>query len=216
MTAITDYASLKTAVLDEAQRAGQATFIALLPRFVQAAEQMIAYGFGNLDPVRVQDMETDADVTFTDGAGSVPSDYLEQVGLDWDSDLNIVPDYVTNDDFNRLRNRTASTYPSLYTVKGGSILLSPAASGTGKLRYYAKYAALSGDSDTNWLLANAPLVYFHAVCHFAFKRLRNDEKAAEHANDYAGAVSGIVRANERARTAGRRLRPFIKPARIRC
>lgn len=216
MTSITDHASLKVAILDETQRTGNAAFVLLLPRFIQAAEQAIFYGWDTLPSARLQDMETDADVTFTSGVGAVPADFLEQVSLYWDSDLNIEPEYVTAQDFYELRNRTTSTYPSLYTVKGSSLLLSPAASGTGKLRYYAKYAALSADADTNWILTNAPLIYFHTACYFAFKRLRNDEKVAEHARDYASALTGVTRSNERARTSGRRLRPFIKAALIRC
>lgn len=216
MTAITDFASLKAAVLDETQRNGNAADVARLPRFVQAAEQMIEHGTIQTEPVRVADMETDADLTVTDGAATLPADFLEQVRAYWDSDLNVKVSYRTPQDFFENRDSSYSGgYPLIYTTEGTSLLMSPAASGTIKLRYYAKYDPLALDADTNWLLVNSQ-VYFHGSCYQAFKFLRNDAKASEHLASYVDAVTSLHRANERKRTGGRHLAPRIPRANVKC
>lgn len=214
MSAITNLGTLKTAVQVECQRVGNTGFVTALPRMIQAAEESIYLGTANTAPIRVQFMETDADLAFVDGEASLPEDFLEQVRLFWDSDLNNVPTYVIPDEFYSRRNR-ASGYGlvSFYTVEGSKVLISPAATGTGKLRYYARPAAFELDTDTNWLLANASKVYFHGVCYEGFTYLRNDTKAAEHLASFTSAVGALAHANERRRTAGRRLRPWIRQAR---
>lgn len=208
MTAITDHASLKAAVLDEIIRAG-ATDIARLPRFIQSAEQMIAHGTAQAPAVRIEDMEANADIAFTNGVGTRPANYLEQVRLYWDGNYNLKLTYRTPRDFweHRYLNG-AGSLPVIYTVEATTIHLSPTATGTGKLRYIAKLASLSGDSDTNWLLSNTP-VYFHATCLQAFRHLRNMEKAAEHMGAYIDAVTALERSDEKKRTGGRSLYPRV-------
>lgn len=216
MTAIVDFVTLKAAILDETQRSGNAADVTRLPRFVQAAEQMITNGTTNANPVRVEDMERNADVVFTDGVGALPADYLEQVRLYWDGGFNLNLTYRVPRDFWEHRYiNVAGAFPVIYTVEADTIRLSPAATGTGKLRYYANYAALSDDADTNWLLANSQ-VYFHAVCFQMFKHLRNDAKSSEHLASYVDAVNSLHLANERKRTGGRILAPRIPRSNVIC
>lgn len=215
MTAITNLGTLKSAVQVECQRVGNTGFVAAMPRMIQAAEESIYFGTANTAPVRVQAMEQDADLVFVDGVAPLPVGYLEQVRMFWDSDRNNVPTYVIPDDFYARRSRaTGYGLVSFYTDEGSTMRISPAASGTAKLRYYARPAPLVLDGDTNWIVANASKTYFHAVCYEGFTYLRNDEKAAEHLASFASAVGALALSNERRRTAGRRLRPFIRQARV--
>jgi hypothetical protein len=214
MTAITNLGTLKAAVGVETQRTGVTEFTAALPRFVQTAEEMIYIGTAATDPVRVEAMETSSDLTFVAGIATRPSDFLQSIRLYWQSDLNIVPRFVGPSDFYEQRNQSAGYgFAQFYTVEGSSVLISPASTGTGKLRYYARPAALSADADTNWTLANASNMFYAAVCAEAFRYLRNSEKASEHLVAFRSAVAALERYTERQKIGGRSLYPFIRQPR---
>lgn len=213
MTAIVDLGTLKAAIATECSRSGVPSFTAMLPQCVQGAEEMIFIGSAGTEPVRVAAMETSTDLTFTNGAATLPVGFLQQTRLYWDSDLNIVPRFVTLDEFYAHRSReTGHAFALRYTVEGTSMLISPASSGTGKLRYYAKPAALSADTDTNWLLTNVPSLYFSAACFHAYRYLRNDAKVSEHLGAFQSAVAAVQRYDLKSIYSGRYLAPAIPRA----
>ena len=54
-----------------------------------------------------------------------------------------------------------SAQPDIFTIEGDFIIMAPVPSGTynAKVLYWQRFAAMSADADTNWLLTNAPMPF---------------------------------------------------------
>jgi hypothetical protein len=136
-------------------------------------------------------METSAEPGFTDGAAAVPADLLETTGLVWGQAEPIAVDAARF--WTDKTGLDTPTHPSMYLVEGDVIRVWPAMTGTARLTYVRKLPTLAADGDTNWILDNAPAVYFYGVLMEAWRFLRNPEKRAEATDMYRRAVAALNR-----------------------
>lgn len=210
MPGLSTYGELKTSIVSELERANLASFVAEIPRFILLAEQRIFRGAGTpyaSPPVRVRDMEAvSATLAATTGSATLPTDFLEVRTLFSSTGTKIV--MQSTETFFGLRSAVTTGTPVTYTLEGNTIVLSPTiASGTVALRYYKKYASLSADGDTNWLLANAPSIYFWSAVFEAYLYVRDQTKAADALQNYVAGVAGLNDSEMRAKYAGSAVMP---------
>lgn len=139
------YAALKADVLDWVAH-GQAN--ANVASFIRLAEAVIRRD------VRVPAMDSSVSGSMVDGAFDVPADAVELRRVV----VNGYPlDYVPAERFQELETSGARGY--YFTRIGNQVKVLQGGTGAYSLLYRAKFAALTDDSDTNWLLSNAYDVY---------------------------------------------------------
>lgn len=164
---ITDYSTLQTAIADELHRAD---LTAKIPQWIAFAEARFNR------KLRVRQQETAfASVALVDGATALPADFAEWKALWMDNDsakaLKAAPS-----EFIRSRTTSADT-ARYYAIEGDSVICWPSAgdiAGT----YYAKVAALSDSATSNWLLEDAPDLYFYEALSYSAAYLKNDPRIA--------------------------------------
>lgn len=232
---------LQEAVNRACVRSGDATFAAEWDRFLTFAMQRVHYGSRGLHPsqaLRIRAMEITTTLTFTSGVAALPQDYLDARRMTWTADFNVAPiRYRTPEEFWAYRNRDASGYPGTFTVEAGSIYVSPAASGTATLTYYARFPALGvGEAVTdrteatvtlrdgtavtergvtlNWLISDAPAVIYNAILIEAWSFLRNPEKRDEAFAAYIASLEGLALSDVSSRLSISTLAPRIRGAMI--
>jgi hypothetical protein len=149
--AVTDYASLSTAINDFEERAydqGQ------LDRFIGLAEGVIRLelppDFSN---------QTSTTLTFVSGSVAQPSGFIRPVALTHSTyggmdqiDIGVV----------RERRISNSGVPSGYAIIGTTFELDTTFSGSMTLDYEGTLAGLSSGNTTNWLITKAPHIYLNA------------------------------------------------------
>lgn len=201
------FADLKARIFTDTSRATDATFGAELPGFVRLAEQRMFHGSTG-ERVRVRDMETSTDLTVTLGDATLPDRYLEPTFMVWlNGSSSTEPLMAAPREIALRRAYDASGGPvQLYTIEGNILKVWPAVSGTVKLGYSRAYAPLVADADTNWLLTNAPGVYFHGIMIEAYRFLRDPEKFVEAQRAYIQAVSGVQSTSHRGRFSATSMR----------
>ncbi len=212
------YGDLKTRIAAECERASIANFATEIPRFVDLAEQRIYRGSGApfpTPPVRVRDMEAvSASLAVTTGAATLPADFLEVRAVNTTTGIPLTGQ--TTQTFLALRDPATTGTAKTYALEGGTLLVSPTlATGSISLRYYKRYASLSADADTNWLLTNAPGLYFWAAVGEAYSYIRDQVKQAEAIQNYMAAISGLNQTETNAKYGGSGIMPqpnFLPPA----
>lgn len=209
--AIENYSDLKAAIANWTARAANTAFALRIPEFIALAETRIFYGQDmpfETQPVRVRDMETVADVTVTAGTGALPSLFLEFKRLYWSHNPTYRLEYVAPRQFYDLENN-ASGLPWKYTIEGASVLTKPPSDGVLKSTYWQRYAALTADADTNWILQNAPVIYLQASLIEAWGYIRNADAQQAALASYKAAADAMTNQAKRARSSGETLR--MKP-----
>ena len=149
------YATLRTDIATWARRSDLTSAI---PTFVALAETEIF--LTHVPPLRVRQMETEADLTVTSLSATVPADYLQARYIKLDnSDQNTIL-YVAPDKFNPYQY-------GFFTVVGDEIRLPSGIGSNLKLVYLAKPAALTNDADTNDVLNSYYGIYLSAALKYA-------------------------------------------------
>lgn len=201
---IATYADLKTAAANWLLRSDLPSRI---PEFITLAESRINYGSMEApfqsDPLRIRAMETSADLTISAQAVALPTRYLQakRIYLNTNPVSYVVP---TDEQTFWSSYLGASTgRPRAFIAEGEYFKFgpSPDATYTGKLLYYQGFAALSGDSDTNWLLTNAANAYLAGTLLEAFKFMRNTEQAAIWLNSFTGTINALMASDKQDRYA---------------
>lgn len=204
---IATFGEIKTAVANYMARSDLTSYI---PDFVAAAEARIAYGADDdqtafpSEAIRIRAMETDATVTVSARTAALPTGYLEARRFYLDTDPIVKLDYQAPPDF-WAAALTVSGKPSRYTVEGENLVFGPKipdSSYTGKLLYFKKFTALSGDSDTNWLIANTPMIYVYGALLEAAPFIMNEDRLPLWHGLYKSLANGLNRANDRDRYSG--------------
>jgi len=233
------YAELKAAVQRLVLRTGDAIFEADFSRQVMFAEQRINYGADvplQSPPLRIRGMEKTVSLNVAAGVTTLPADYLATKRLTWNGDVAFPLRYRTPQEFwdNRL---IGCGLPAVFTVEGDTLTMSPEATGTVTLTYYAKFAAVETEdtitdrtgsavltsanetitqrttAQSNWLMENAPAVVMNAVLIESWKFLRNNERAQEAYAEFVSAIGGLNLTDIKSRTPTT-LAPRIRGARI--
>lgn len=147
------YATLKT---DIAAWMHRDDLTSVIPSFVALAETEIF----KLSGLRVREMETEADLTVTSLAATLPSNYLEARYIKQDNAGQRTLFYRPPEDWTQ-------DHSGYFTVIGSEIRLPTGFTTDLKLVYYAKPAALSADGDTNSVLQSYYQAYLSASLKFA-------------------------------------------------
>lgn len=156
--AFSDYLDLRTAVIEHV---GRADITDVFPRLTLLAESMLNR------KLKLRDQVTSAAVPFVGGVATLPSDFIEAIGLYDENGY----EYVQQP----LQAVKPARTDGYYAVDGSS-LLSSAGDQTLTLEYYARIPTLTTSmATTNWLLDKYPAVYLYAVAFEAAKYLRDLE-----------------------------------------
>lgn len=195
---IATYADLKTQIATYLNRSNLTTQI---PIFIQLAETRIYYGCKEVpfvsEPLRIQAMEQSSYTTFGAQTVALPSDYLAHRRLYLSSNAGRV-DFLTPPAFWDLYVSGCSGQPKNFTIEAGNLVLGPIpdSSYTGRLLYYKKFSALASDSDTNWILTNAPGAYLQGALLEAYRYVRNMEQAQAALNTFTGIINALNDSNK--------------------
>jgi len=168
---ITNYGELKSAVASWLERDDLTSRI---PEFIAMAEDRIG-----LD-LRIRPMETSVDVTISAQTASLPTGFLGARRFVLDNDAARI-EYLSPQQFWKRGMARDTGIPKAYTIEGDNLVFAPypsSGSYTGKLYYWQKFTALSGDADTNWLFTNARGILLYASLLEAAMYLEDDEAAA--------------------------------------
>lgn len=208
---LSTYANIRSAILDWTWAQGGLTDTIIKNDIFPQLWAMIYYGdrtngLQPIEPLRVRSMESSA--TLTPSAAGVVT-ISTAVNSGWLEFIEITPTYsyakplriVEPWQFRReqeLWNRgTAPT--EIATVEGDSLIVSPPTANTLVAAWYQKFTALSADSDTDWIVTNAPHVYLRGGLMLACDYVQ-DERRAQYRAEFAGAIAAL-NLNDRTRRA---------------
>lgn len=169
---ITTYGELKTAVASWLNRDD---LVDKIPDFIKLAELTLN------KVMRNRRMITNSDITVAAGTsyGLLPATLLEPLFLEDSTTEAYTLEQCTVEQWPTVRRRmTSQGTPKFYMITGDRFQLcpTPSAQVTLKLHYYGTITALSGDSDTNWLLTyNADIYLYTALLHAA-SFLKDDQR----------------------------------------
>ena len=186
---ITTYAELKTAVASWLNRNDLTSQI---PDFIRLGEQRMYFGGADplpSPPLRIPAMQTRETGTITSSAISFPTRFIEPIRLAATSNgQSWSLQYVSPEQFSDLSN--SSAMPTVYTYLNNEIQTAGTGAASYVLDYYQSLALLSGDSDTNWILTNAPSCYLYAALLEAAPFLGDDSRVV----GWQGALKASIQA----------------------
>ena len=190
--ALSNFGELKTAIASWLNRSDLA---ATIPDFVKLAEADIRRD------VRVQAMESLTTGTLTGETLAHPTGYIEARRLTLDGH---VYEYRIPSDYTEAVRVSSTEY--VYTSIGSNFYILNGANGDSyALTYSAAFAALSADSDTNWLLTNVPDVYLFASLRWGAVYLRDTEATTTYLAMYLSAAKRISGLEHAAAYSGSRV-----------
>jgi hypothetical protein len=147
LMAFDDYLDLRTSVIEMVRRPDIAD---VMDRLTLLAETWLNRN------LRTKDQITETTLSFSSGVATLPTDYLETIGLYTSEGEEIEPRTLQD-----LQNDTASFPDGSYTFQ-----------------YYAKLPTLTTSmTTTNWLLSSAPDLYLYAVGYEAAKHVQDENLA---------------------------------------
>ena len=198
---LTTYAGLKTSVAAWLKRSD---LTAIIPDLIVLAEARIARDLR----LRRQIVSTDLALTAGVQGVDLPADWLEFENVNINSSP---PRQLTYVNIEHLETKYPSTWtgtPAVYTLEGNQILFGPTpdTAYTAPVFYYGKFAALSADADTNWLLTNHPSIYLFAALAEAEPYLVNDNRAVMWETKYSKDMNELQTADDAAMFSGTALR----------
>jgi len=191
---ITNYAELKSAISDFLNRDD---LTAVIPTFVSLAEARIARDLRHWK----QDRRVTTDV----------DERYENLPFDWIS-IHMVEhtdggeiSSVSNTEMAALRaNSTTPGKPRFFKNNANDMEFYPAPDATYNITmvYQARIPSLSEDTDTNWLLLQAPDVMLYAALMQSAPYLADDNRTQVWAQLYQSAVQALNTENETSRMSG--------------
>lgn len=153
--------------------------------------------------LEVPEMEITANITFTNGVGTIPADATGIRSLIAPND-KIGLDYFTPRQYEVLKANNPSGTTLGFTVKSNKIYAVPAA--TGDVVYTALYfqelPAISVSVQTNALLTMYPLIYFNGTMLEAFTFMQAPDKIELWLQKYKTALEGINNSYSSTRRSG--------------
>lgn len=182
------YSELQTEVINACMREGDTAFATLVPSYIMFAEGLVLNGNGDIDGIRVRDMETVVSLTTTDGYADLPSDFLEVIRVKGATGIKLEEagsDYLDGE-------YRPTGQGCFYCVEGTQLRVSPASSETVELRYYASVPSLSDSTTTNWLLTKHPSIYHAATMFFAHQGQEDEQSARFFFQTYQQLIEGVL------------------------
>ena len=207
--ALSTFAEIKSAVADWAYAGSGITSTLVGTDFFPQMQAMMYYGHGaDIPPLRTRQMLTST--TLTPASGGLIT-ITSALGTNWLENQEITPtttgavslDYVDPWQFRKqYEELTSNTGPqSFYTIEGGVIYLAPAAVTEVTVRWYGKFTALSADSDTDWIVTNAPHVYLDG-CLMLACAYADDEREGRFRQKFAAGIKALNMTDQRQRASG--------------
>lgn len=166
MAAITDYASLVSALSSWAER----DLTADADEIIGLAEAEFRIYFG---PNYAQ--ETSVTLTFTAGVATIPTGFQRAISMVHSS--GAVVEQASYTALQQYNPYGQSGIPALYAVLGASIYATPVFDGTCTFAYDAALVGLTSSNTTNWLVTNAPQAYL-SMCLSMIKAKYEDYQGA--------------------------------------
>ena len=164
---ITTYAELQTAI---GSWLGRSDLTSIIPDFITLFEACANRR------LRVRQMEATATLTPSNGAATLPSDYLAWRRVTWAGDTRVELEYVHPSYLVAAYPTRPEGVPRVFMIEGSTISIRPIDDTELHMTYFQKIPALSGS--VNWLFTAHPDIYlFGSLCE-AEMFLVNDERAA--------------------------------------
>lgn len=192
-----NYGQLKAMI---AKRLGRTNLTDVIPDFVALAESRLYTGSrdfdGSVAPLRLTQMLA----TESTSLSALPAGFLSMDRLTVNDGAGArTLEYVTPQRFASLQPTGFARY---YTFQDGGIAVEGGQPASFTLSYYRRFAALTADSDTNWLLENCPAAYLYASLIEAYAHLKDDARMPIAARMYASAVNGLIDADNEMKFSG--------------
>lgn len=197
--ALGTYAEMKASVASWLARDDLTAFI---PDFIRLAETDFNAR------LRLLQMEYTADLTIDGETIVQPDGWIETQRFYIDGTPRQYLEFVTPFQADEMFQGDSAGRTLAYTIEGGNFRFLPVggSGGTGKILYYKRFEALSGDSDTNFILANFPGIYLFGALTWSEAFIQNDERIALWKGAYDNQIQRCEQADERARYSGSPIR----------
>jgi len=189
--AITTYAQLQTAVSGWLDRTDLTTII---PDFITLAEAQFQRS------IRHRSMVTRSTATISGRYSATPTDWMQTITLQLNTDPIDPLEYVTQEQMNEHRSKSsAGGRPRFFSMSGTEIEVYPGPDTdyTAELTYYAKIPVLSDANTSNWLLSLSPDIYLYGALIQSAPYLRDDERIATWGGLYSQMIEDMNVSNER-------------------
>lgn len=191
------YSSLKSAIADWLH--GRTDLATTVDDFIDLAEAEMNR------VLRVREMETSSTLTLdSNGEATLPTDYLAWRSVTALTNPRRDVEYATPSFIEDQYGDRATGYPSVFTIRGSTILVLPIATYDVRLDYYQKITALSDANTSNWVLAKMPGMYLHLCLKHAavyldepgleqkYAAMANADILALQADDWSGRFNRAV------------------------
>lgn len=200
--ALDSYINLQAAVASWLDREDLA---AQVPDFISLAESRAS------NRLRVADMEVAASATLTNGAVTLPADFIEarRIITSGTGAYNTPLEFISPVQAGQTYPSSAAGVPVHFSISGGVLTTYPnGGAGTVTMIYYARLPALA-IWQANWLLTKAPDVYLYGALLEAAPFLGDDGRIQTWAGLFEQAVNALQAADQRSRYAN-------SVSRVRC
>ncbi|MGB6105643.1 MAG: hypothetical protein WBF88_17510 [Pusillimonas sp.] len=182
---INDYTGLKASISRWLHRSD---LVNVVPDLIMLAEVRFNRN------LRVRQMEKSETLVLTDGAASLPADWIEFVGSPMDGDRPL--QFVPRDKWQNYRQ-----YGCYYTIMGSQIYVSDGPTSI-TADYYAKMPSLSDQAATNWLLADGPDAYLYGALLESAPYIKDDPRVETWRGLLQVALTDLQAASDRAKYSG--------------
>lgn len=194
--AITTYGELKSAVANWLNQGNLTTYI---PDLIRLGEQRIYFGGADplpSQPLRVPAMQAQSTGTISSSTIAFPTRFVEPIRLAASSGGETwTLDYASPAEYSAKSG--SSGLPTVYTYLNNSIVTAGTGAASYILDYYQSFALLSSDSDTNWLLTNAPGVYLYAALVESVSFIKDDPRIPQWLAAYKASVAALNNSTKR-------------------
>lgn len=198
--AISDYASLKTAVAAWLNRDDD-EMVDRIPEFIALAESTLS------KKLRVLDMRKTATLAQVGGVFVLPAGVVEIVNIATQNNPTVALEPITAAYVDYAAGSRQGGLPIYYSLDGDGIRVFPVATGPLTLTYYQQIPALSGTNPTNWLLQRSPEAYLYATL---MEAVPFADAGPERANMWgpmaSDAIDDLMRVNSMMVHSGQRMR----------
>jgi hypothetical protein len=189
---ITSFSELKTAI---AAWADVNDVDAYLDDVVSLATDTLNYGLADMPPLRTREMVAVVDLTPTDGACDLPTDYLQYRRVVEDTSIRRNLQYIAMTSVEQLYAARESGLSNAFTIVDDQLYMFPVGTNDIELTYYQKIPHLTDAAPTNWLLTKHPGVYLHAGMYQLGVLRRDDDLTARSYSMVNGLVRGLSKSN---------------------
>ena len=199
--AINTYSTLQTAVANWLDRSDLTDRV---PEFIALAEAT----FNRV--LRLRAMETTVADTTPSGSkeDALPTGYLQMREIHLTTSPVVSLAYITPEIMYRIRAGSTSGKPNSYTIVGDNILFGPTPDGVYdySMTYYKSFDALADDTQTNWLVLNAPDLYLYGTLLQAEPFLMNDERVPLWERGVRQVINDLQNQDDKDRHSGSEMR----------